>query len=181
LSDGFIVKKRKIICNECSKELEIPQTSSHSTIKCVCGTTYDYNPALELKPYLVFEDQNKQTIDVPLKANVTIGRENKDYLSITSQLDPSNKQTLYIRNIYVSRTHSKLSLREELTYPKDNSQRIVSKKKCVLQDCGSTNGTAINHHLLKPNEEKELKQGDVITLAPNSSAPLTFTFQEKLP
>jgi pSer/pThr/pTyr-binding forkhead associated (FHA) protein len=179
LTDGFVIRKNHITCSECSREIEIPTTPAQTRIKCVCGTTYEYNPTIKVQPYLILEDQNKQTSEYPIAASVRIGREDQDYVTLTNQDDPSIKQNTYVRNIYVSRQHSKITVLEEFTFHKEGVQKIISKKKCILQDCGSTNGTSINLRLLKPHEEKELKQNDLVTLAPNSNSPLTFIFKEK--
>ncbi len=150
------------------------------SIKCRCGTTYEYNPAVELESYLTFEDEKKQILEFILTAPVKIGREdNSDYVTITNQDDPSLKQNLYLRNVYVSRQHSKIAIQEEFTLLKNGLPKILSKRKCILQDCGSTNGTAVNDRLLKPHEEKELKHNDTITLAPNSQFPLILIFRER--
>lgn len=180
MTDSFTLRKRQTVCKECSSEIEIPLTSTSTRIKCKCGVVYEYNPTIEVVPFLVLEEEDKAAHEYPLTATVRIGREdNNDYLTITNQDDQSVKQTFYVRNCYVSRNHGKICVEEEFTLLKDGSSKIVSKRKCMLEDCGSTNGTAVNDRLLKPREPLRLKHNDHITLAPNSCFPLTIVFKER--
>lgn len=180
LADSFVVRKRQITCSECSSIIDIPTSATQTTVKCRCGTTYEYNPAVKFQPYLTFEDENKKTTEYPLCTTVKLGRdENSDYLTLTCQDDESIKQNLYIRNVYISRQHAKILIQEEYNLQNGDAPQILSKKRCILQDSGSTNGTSINNRLLKPLEEKTLKHNDHITLAPNSCYPVTFTFRER--
>ncbi len=174
------MRKRQTTCSECSSEIEIPITSTATRIKCKCGVVYEYNPAVELLPYLMLQEENKPPSEYRLTASVKIGREdNSDYLTITSQDDPSIKQKFYIRNCYVSRNHAKIAVEDQFTLQKQGGAKILLKKKCMLEDCGSTNGTSVNDHLLKPREPKELKHNDRITLAPNSNFPMIIAFKER--
>jgi pSer/pThr/pTyr-binding forkhead associated (FHA) protein len=164
---------------ECGAEMEIPLTSVTTLVKCKCGTVYEYNPTVELLPYLLLEE-NKRSLEHPLTTSINIGREdNTDYLTLTCQHDESVKQKFYIRNRYISRNHGKITMEEEFALSKKGSSKIVAKKKCIIEDCGSTNGTSVNNRLLKPREPKELKHDDHITLAPNSNCPLTIVFKER--
>jgi hypothetical protein len=180
LANSFVVRKRQITCSECSSIIDIPAATTTVVVKCRCGTTFEYNPAVEFQPYLTFEGENKQTSEYPLCTTVKIGRdENSDYLTITCQDDESIKQNIYLRNVYISRQHAKILIQEEFLLENKNSPTILAKKRCIIQDSGSTNGTSVNNRLLKPLEEKNLKHNDRVTLAPNSCCPVTFVFRER--
>ena len=161
----------------------VPITTCREILQCKsCKTTFEYNPTIQLVPMLVFEKDGKRT-SYTLTSSIIIGRESKtDYITLRNEIDKFLKQDTYIRNHFVSRQpHAKITLNEEcsLLFKGDN-RRIIVKKKCFIEDCGSRNGTSVNDSMLKPNEKRELKHKDRITLAQLSALPLVVIYEESM-
>ncbi|MCW4018761.1 MAG: FHA domain-containing protein [Candidatus Bathyarchaeota archaeon] len=182
MSSGFFLTEKQVKCENCGGLIQIPLTTDSTVITCeFCRSVYEYNPEVHLVPKLRFEDEEKQTFEYALATGVLIGREgSSNFITIQSDLNPSLKQNICIRNPYVSRCpHLRIKMQDEISISScGESKRVINKKKCTVEDCKSTNGTAVNDHMLKLGEPWMLKHGDRIVLAPNSQLPLAIGFEE---
>jgi pSer/pThr/pTyr-binding forkhead associated (FHA) protein len=180
LTDRLVPTKQQVKCPECAAQIEVSvNLRPNEIVHCYkCGRDSAYKP-IQLVPELVFERNNKQII-FPLTYDVTVGREcNDDYITLRSEIDQTVKQDTYIRNKCVTKQpHAKIKLNEELISYKDGTRLL--KQKCSVEDASTTHGTAVNDKMLTPNEKRELKNGDIITLAPNSTMKLVIIFRESI-
>ena len=184
MSDKFFLTEKQINCKFCGALIQIPSTSTNTTLKCEsCKTLYEYRTKIQIIPKLVFEDETGKCKEYLLNGTTLVGRERgSNYLSLSSEIDQTLKQNIYIRNPFVSRSpHAKIIAKEGIdTVPNGDEKIIIEKKKWLIQDQGSTHGTSVNGAMLKPKELKELKHNDEICLAPDSEMPLAIKFIESI-
>jgi hypothetical protein len=142
-------------------------------IRCrVCKSEYVFNPT-ELVPELVFQSEDCEQASYQLTCTITIGREG-EYVTLRSE-DQNVRQNTQIRNGCICRQpHAKITLNHEVV---NASGKMINRKQCFIED-SSSRGTAVNRDLLRPNEVRQLRNEDKITLSPNSQAPLVIVFKE---
>ena len=178
------LRRTQAKCSACGGKIEIPETNAITILKCkFCNSTYEYNPATQIAPSLIFEDGEKGRHRITMVDNIVICRgSGKGYMCIVCEADQSLIQYIPIRNRFVSRKrHVKINVKPEFKFlSNEKSAKIVSRKKCLIQDCSSTNGTSVNGHMLNPDESKELRNDDLIILAPLSPMPLKILFKETI-
>jgi pSer/pThr/pTyr-binding forkhead associated (FHA) protein len=120
----------------------------------------------------------KKTKCYELRNSCVLGRNNNGYFTITSELDSAYKHCTTVRNPYVGKEHATIEVKDITELVKIGKEEIIiQKKRCTIEDCLSKNGTAINGDLLGPKQERELKNGDKISLAPSSLKPLDLQFK----
>ncbi|MCW4006379.1 MAG: FHA domain-containing protein [Candidatus Bathyarchaeota archaeon] len=185
MSNGFFLTEKQVKCENCGGTIKLPCTTGSAILTCeFCKSIYEYNPTVQVQTKLFFEDEAKTPFEYLLTAGVVIGRESKSpFVMIQSDVDPSLKQNLCIRNPFVSRVpHVRIRVVDCVNvFSCGESKRLLLKNQCTVEDCNSTNGTAVNNCLLKPCQQQTLKDGDKITLAPNSKLPLNIHFKETIP
>ena len=166
----------QIKCKNCGAP--IPIDSKSAFIKCdSCGTIWKYDASVQMVPQISVIEE-KGAVCYQIRNNCILGRNVNGYFSLISEIDDNYKQCCTIRNPYVGKHHARIEVKDvnEVSIF-DGEERIVQKKKCKISDCLSKNGTAVNGELLAPNQAIELKDNDVITLAPSSLCPLNIRFR----
>ena len=183
MSDKFFLTEKQIECKFCGATIQIPSSSNSAIIKCEsCKSTYEFRGKIQVVPKLVFKDAAGKHTEYPLSTSTIVGRERgTNYLSLSSEIEQT-QQTIYIRNPFVSRfKHARIVAKEGFDFLSNgDANKLVEKKKWLIEDLKSTHGTSVNGTLLKPNELRELKHNDEICLAPNSEMPLALRFQESI-
>ena len=183
MSDKFFLTEKQIKCENCGATIQIPLSSNSVTLKCEsCKSTYEFRGKIQVVPKLVFEDETGKPSEYPLSTSIIVGRERgTNYLSLSNEIEQT-QQTIYIRNPFVSRSkHARIVAKEGFDFlPNGDANKLVEKKKWLIEDLKSTHGTSVNGTLIKPNELRELKHNDEICLAPGSEMPLVIKFIESI-
>lgn len=166
-------------CTSCGAPIRVD--SKTLTVTCEnCDTPFIYRPEIKYNAFLLIPGDNKKKYEFPIKSNLLIGRNNRDILTITDELNTSLVQTIPVRNAYVSNTHINIKINNELVIiTHENEECILNKMVCSVIDMDSTNGTDLNHMPLTNNNEAILQNGAIITLAPNTRKPLKIEYVEK--
>lgn len=174
-----MLKINQVQCKKCGDP--IPVDNKSSVIKCEsCGTIWKYDPSIQVFPELLIIEEKKSNC-YQLRNNCFLGRNVNGYLTIISELDNTYKHCTTVRNPYIGKQHARIELKDVTEFVKIGTEdHVLERKKCVISDCLSKNGTAVNGEMLGPNQKKELKDGDTITLAPTSSTPLNVKFRNPL-
>lgn len=162
----------------CGNILQLTQ----KIIKCErCGLTYEHRPEKTICLILEIKCGNVSTSPFRLSESIIIGRDvhDEDYIKIRSRDNRMKMENTYIRNLYISREHIAIHVEDE-TIILSNSQEIITRKRCKVEDLGSRNGTEINDLPLRPFCQHELKHNDKIVLAPKTPLPVIITLKEEI-
>ena len=176
MGDAIITKLPQC---QCGTFLDPAKADANSNIKCVCGILWNYRPEKVVCSFLEFRCDDKISDPIKIVDSVIIGRDpdDRNYIKITSN-DGEPIANTYIRNMFVSKSHIGVLLREEYKLLLD-SKKIIRKNKCSIKDLESTHGTKLNTHPLSALSPSPLKNGDKVVLAPGTPSPLTIIFNEK--
>jgi len=145
-----------------------------------CGTHFEYHPETKITPYLVFDREPLKPYTYDINNDIIIGRDSRGFLSIYYEKDESLKENCLLRSYFISEKHARIRVKNEpLFRQNEEAKEIINRLKCAIEDFPSKNGTQVNGALLKLNEQRELKNNDVIILAPSCDRYVTIIFKER--